>query len=336
MNISKRNKGLPLASVVMSACATEQSFFKESIESILAQSISNFELIVVDDGLSAENKEYLSRIEDLRLRVVVNKRNMGQSWSVNTAIEKAKGEFIIRMDADDVMLPTRIEDEVAFMREQGDVLVAGACARRTDNDHIVPRRYPSTESLEMGLLFACDMVHPTMVIRREAALKVGLRYDETQKYAQDYMFWADALERGSIALIPKVVLNYRVHPGQISKKKSAEQLACASRARAKMFSRLGISLSDEELVMLSDFVVGKGGRRLSDYNFFLTSLLVRAKGELDSPRFELFKRELFFRILKAGLRSMGKDRSFAALRWKYFWKSIRMMDNWPFYIKSMR
>lgn len=336
MNMLKRSEGLPLASVVMTACATEQAFFEEAIGSVFAQSFADFELIVIDDGLSTENKEYLGRIDDLRLRVIVNEHNMGQSWSVNRAIGEARGEFVIRMDADDIMLPTRIEDEVAFMREQGDVLVASACARRTDNGRIVPRRYPSTESLEMGLLFACDMVHPTMVIRREAALKAGLRYDETQKYAQDYMYWADALGCGRIALIPKVVLDYRIHPGQISKRKTEEQLACASRARAKMFAQLGISLSDAELATLSDFVVGGGKRGLSDYDAFLASLLVQAKGELDCPRFELFERELFFRILKAGFRDMGKDRSFDALHWKSFWRSIRSFNNWPFYIKSMR
>lgn len=324
------------ASVVMSACATKQAFFEEAVRSVFEQDTSDFEFIIVDDGLSRENKEYLRSISDPRLKVLVNEVNLGQSRSVNKAIAQAKGDFIIRMDADDVMLPMRISDEVAFMKEHKEVLAAGAFARRSNDGRIIPRRYPSTEALEMGLLFACDMVHPTMVIRREAALLVGLSYDEGQKYAQDYMFWADTLERGDIAFIPEVVLEYRVHSGQISKNKTRDQLTCGSKAQAKMFKKFDITLSETQLSLLSDFVAGTNGGSVLDHHEIIRSLREKCYEGMEASQFELFSRELSFRVLKAGLRGLLSGKFIDTLRSVEFWKALISINYWSFYAKALR
>lgn len=328
--------GTPVASVVMSACATDQRFFDEAISSVFGQTEQDFELIIVDDGLSEENRRYLASIGDARLRVLVNSGNLGQSRSVNRALEVVRGKYVIRMDADDVMMPNRIRVEVDFMDTHPGVVAASARARRTSDSRVVPRLYRDSHSLQIGLMFTCDMVHPTMVIRSDAVRRCGLRYDEGQLYAQDYMFWVEALERGEIAQIDEVVLRYRVHPGQITSSKTREQLACARRARERLWDRAGLRLSREDgdlLAVLSNGVVGGRARELDRFLEDVSKAASRAMGADD---FKLFARELSFRVLKAASRTMASGGLREALCWKSLWRCASHVGWWPFFVEALR
>lgn len=326
--------GTSSVSIVMAACATNQSFFAEAVQSSLSQTHPAHELVIVDDGLSEENRGYLADLKDPRLRIIRNESNMGQSRSVNRAFSQIDSEFIVRMDADDVMLPDRIELEVAFMRAHPSVVAAGALARRTNDGRLIPRRYPDADSLEMGLLFSCDMVHPTMVIRTDA-VRNGLRYDEDVLYAQDYMFWCDALSMGDIAQIPAEVLKYRVHQGQISKSKLEDQTRFANVARQRMLSRAGIDLEEGEVGLLSRLVVGGDFLSPNETDFLVDRLLKRARDALSEEDLLLFKRELSFRVFKNGLREISHGNTISAIKSKSFIKAAASCKNWPFYKSSL-
>ena len=277
-----------------------------------------------------ENREFIQGLKDSRVTVITNENNIGQSKSVNKALKIARGTYIIRMDADDVMLPNRISDEVAYMEQHPDVIVAGALVIRSSDRRIIPRVYPNFESFEVGLLFANDMVHPSMIIRREMALECGLCYDEDYLYAQDYKFWVDALGCGRVGFIKKPVLIYRVHPGQIDNTKKGERPAYSKRARQQAFAHFGVELTSEEAELLFCFVNGQ------DFSGFRICQILRKKcnESMNSSTFSYFKRELSFRTFKAGVRCICRKQARLALLSGEFWKSAVKFWYWPFYFKS--
>ncbi len=321
-----------VASVVISAASTEETYFEEAINSVLSQTLEDFELLLVDDGLSEENRAFLAGLKDPRLNVIVNERNIGQSKSVNKALKLACGTYIIRMDADDVMLPNRIADEVAYMEAHPDVIAAGALATRSNDRRVVPRVYPDADCLAIGLLFSNDMVHPTMVIRREMALERGLWYDEDFLYAQDHKFWADALDCGKLGFLEKPVLVYRVHSGQISKTKTARQAGFSKLARRDLFAHFGVELTDTEAGELVSFI--------DDVNFhgfgICTVLRRKCREAMEAKDYSLFARELSFRVFKVGLRCAASKRLGTALRSSEFWGAVLRFWYWPFYRRGLR
>lgn len=318
----------PRASIVMSAAATPQQFFAESISSCLEQTVSDFELIVIDDGLSEENKTFLTSLHDPRLIVIKNEHNIGQSKSVNKGMRRAHGTYIVRMDADDMMLPTRLATEIAFMDEHPDVIAASARAELTSTGRVVPKRVLSEDELTCSLFFANTLVHPTMIIRRDAAVEVGLWYDEDILYAQDYKFWADALEVGVIALIPEVVLRYRVHSGQISAAKRDAQTACARIIQRKLAAQMGFTLDDFQLTALSIFSLGTtdelkaAGLGITDIESLVGVLSDQARDVMSPAMSVAFARELRLRTVKFYLRCFREHRSLAMLRSPSFWRAV--------------
>ena len=289
----------------MSAYKTDQEFFKESVESILGQRFTRFEFIIVDDGLSEENRSYLASLDDSRLSVLVNERNSGQSVSVNRGIRAARGKYVARMDSDDISLPNRLDIQVAYMDEHPECIACGGFARTTDCGKILPVNYPNLESRRIGFFFSCDMVHPTMMLRRSALEEFGIRYDEKQLYAQDYMIWADLLRHGEIGIVDEVILNYRVHAGQITSSKRASQDEYAIRAQRRYFRNNGFDVDAIDFNFHSMFVKYGVGPSFRGVTKHLACLAIQAKSCLPRNKIRLFQKELHFRALKAGIREIG-------------------------------
>ena len=290
----------------MSAYRTNQEFFRESVESILCQTFASFEFIVIDDGLSEENRSYLASLEDSRLTVLVNERNSGQSVSVNRGIQAARGKYIARMDSDDISLPNRLNDQVTYMDEHPECIACGGFAKTTDCGKIIPVNYPDLESRRIGFFFSCDMIHPTMMLRRSVLEKFGIRYDEEQLYAQDYMIWVDLLRQGKIGIVDEVVLNYRVHAGQITSSKRIAQDECAIRAQRKLFQDNGFDTDKIDFSLHSSFVKYETGPSFRNILEHLANLSGQARRCLSHRQARQFQKELDFRAVKAGFREVSQ------------------------------
>lgn len=296
----------PVVSVVMAAYSTKQDYFREAVESILSQTLKDFEFLIIDDGLSEENRLYLAGLADDRLRVLVNERNVGQSVSVNKGIRAARGKYIARMDSDDIALPDRLDEQIAYMEAHEGCIACGGFAERTNDGRIIPSVYPDMESREMGLFFACDMIHPTMVLRRSALEEFGIGYDEEQLYAQDYMIWADVMLWGEIGLVDEVVLRYRVHEGQITSSKRELQDEYAIRAQRRLFEGKGFDVGLIDFSLHSRFVKYDVNSPLNLILRHLSGLTKQAKRCLPSHMGHLFRKELGFRAIKAGVREIAR------------------------------
>ena len=216
-------------------------YLKEAVESVLGQTWRDFEFIVVDDASTDGSLELLESYEDARIRLMRNGQQAGLAASLNKGMDAAQGEFIARMDADDISLPGRLAQQVAFMRAQPEVAICGAWAQTIGGGRAQVWRYPSEDAdIKAELLFASVLVHSSVMMRRSALDAHTLRYDEGLAQAQDYDLWVRAAEVLRLANLPKVLLRYRLHADQVGEQAGSGQQAVADEVRDKQLAHLGV------------------------------------------------------------------------------------------------
>ena len=223
----------PKVSVVMSVY-NEERHVEEAIRSILDQTFKDFEFIVVDDGSTDKTPQILRSFSDPRLKII-RQRNMGLTKALNRGISLAEGEYIARMDADDVSLPERLERQVKFLDENPEVGIVGTAYYEIDAEgRILGReRFPTRdEDLRKVLIRYNPFFHASVMIRRTVFEKVGL-YDESFPYAQDYELWFRVARHFKLANLPEFLMMRRYEMKNISVALERQQIKCAVRARLK-------------------------------------------------------------------------------------------------------
>jgi hypothetical protein len=202
---------LPTVSVVMSVY-NGQSFVAEALESILSQTLEDFEVVVVDDGSTDETPSILRRYRDPRVRIETHATNRGLTPSLNRGLSLAKGEFIARHDADDISEPQRLAQQVDFLRRHDDVALVGSGYRTIDAaGRVLSRvRLPISDiDLRWSLCFICPFIHSAAVWRRIPIDQVVGRYNETFNYAQDWDLWTRISSRFPVANLSASLVRYR-------------------------------------------------------------------------------------------------------------------------------
>jgi glycosyltransferase involved in cell wall biosynthesis len=226
------------------------TFLREAVESVLAQRPSaaepfTFEFIVVDDGSTDGSpgvlREYADRDHRVRLTVRGNK---GLTVTLNEALEKARGEFIARMDCDDVCLPDRFARQLRFLRQNPDVVCVGGHFELIDGKgRLLTRlRPPSDDATIQKLLLAghTAICHPAAMMRRDPVVRVG-GYDPYFKTTQDLDLWLRLGEVGKLGNVPEVVLKFRQHGGSISETRREEQRRFGREACGRAWKRRGLT-----------------------------------------------------------------------------------------------
>ena len=234
---------IPTISVVMSVYNGEQ-YLEDAINSMLCQTATDFEFIVIDDGSTDGTANLLQqfRAGDDRIQVV-NHQNVGLTASLNIGVRQARGEFIARMDSDDRSDPRRLEAQLAYLRSHSDCVALGSSLRLIDpdGDSLGDSQPPIhhgeiVESLYRGI---GSLPHPSVLMRRKAFERVG-GYRESFRYAQDLDLWLRLAEIGQLANLTEPLLHYRLHLNSITNENRREQLACAQRAVREACVRSGI------------------------------------------------------------------------------------------------
>ena len=208
----------PKVSVVMSVYNGERHL-REAVDSILSQSLSDFEFIVVDDGSTDDTWEILTSYADPRMMLVRNQENVGLSRSLNRALEMAKGEYIARMDADDVSLPERLGEQVQFLDASQDVGLISCPFIEIDQESHEVRLFPlpaTDDHIMANLLSGRNCLsHGATLFRRECVEQVGAYRDQFE-FAQDYDLWLRIAERYKVANLEQPFYQQRIRPDRIS------------------------------------------------------------------------------------------------------------------------
>lgn len=196
------------------------NYLCESIESILNQTYRKFEFIIINDGSTDDSLEIIERykLKDSRI-IVISRENRGLIATLNEGIKKSEGRYIIRMDQDDISLPTRFEEQIKFMEENLDIGVCGSWVNVFgENRKSTIWKLPvSHDELKVRLLFSVPVAHPSVIIRKETIDTYKLKYKEEYKHTEDYKFWLDCSQYTRFANLPKVLLKYRYLDTSVSR-----------------------------------------------------------------------------------------------------------------------
>ena len=254
----------PLISVIMSVYNEEQ-YLCDAIDSILAQTVTDFELIIVDDGSTDRTREILAGYHDPRIRVLYNEENCGLTVNLNHALDAAEGQFIARMDGDDIAHPDRFAKELEYLEQHPELELISCRTKTFGNENLQSDITGDPEYLRCRMLVRPVLAHPGFMVRGEVFRELGYRYDESFRQAQDYDLAARLTRQYSIGICPEVLLEYRAHEGQVSSKAGGKQFQNADRVRERLLRELGIELTETEWEIYHQLVLEKSSEDVAVY-----------------------------------------------------------------------
>ncbi len=211
----------PKVTVLMSVYNGEK-YLREAIDSILNQTFKDFEFLIVNDGSTDRTAEILRSYHDHRIKIINNEKNMGLTGSLNKGLKIARGEYIARMDADDISLPQRLEKEVAFLDQNKKVGLVGTYYLMINENgkvlHTV-KCLTQDEKLREKLLEGNQFGHGSVMLRAECIKKVGLY----RELAEDFDLWLRISEVYDIANIPEPLYKWRLNSKSVSVSRKEQQ-----------------------------------------------------------------------------------------------------------------
>ncbi|WP_375416588.1 glycosyltransferase family 2 protein [uncultured Hymenobacter sp.] len=219
----------------------------ETIGSLLGQTYANFELLVLDDCSTDETAAKVQAIRDPRLRFIQNPRNLGRAGTDNAALAHVRGEFVAKMDGDDLCHPERLARQVAFLDQNPAVNVVGTWLQNFESSRYLAR-YPTTPAAARVMtLFTLPTGNPTVMLRTGLFEQQGLRYDATLRQTEDYDFFARYLRQLHVATLPAALVRYRVPPSVSKTQILTERAAVADQVRAQLLSAWNLPHTAREL-----------------------------------------------------------------------------------------
>ena len=240
-----------LISVIMSVFDTPDDWLAQSIESILQQTYQNIEFIIIDDCCKESNKKILNffKEKDKRIVLLKNEKNLGLTKSLNRGLRIAHGDFIARIDADDLALPDRFERQLKCFSVNKKLVICGTSAWILKDAKKIPFDVPviSSKSLKCMLCWNDVFIHPSVMLNAGIMRKNNLFYDECFKTAQDYELWCRLSKFGDVMNMHNRLCIYRVHEKQVSFETSVNQALNRNKIILKNLNTLGLDCDEEKL-----------------------------------------------------------------------------------------
>jgi glycosyltransferase involved in cell wall biosynthesis len=240
---------MPLISINMPAYNAGRHI-AAAIESALAQTVGDLEVVVVDDGSADDTAAIVGRLRDRDPRVrLFSRPNTGVVGARNDALRVSEGEFIAVLDSDDLARHDRLERQVAYLREHSDCLAVGSPALVIDDEGApLSRWFPALppdriDAVNLAGDHGAALCHSSVTMRREAALRVG-GYREPYATAEDLDLWLRLAEVGRLASLDEALVQYRMHPANIGATQARRQRAAAEAAIDDARRRRGLPPAD--------------------------------------------------------------------------------------------
>ncbi len=304
----------PPISVLMPAY-NAKAFIRQSVQSVLAQTFEDFELLVINDGSTDETREILAEIDDSRLRIVDNPRNLGIVSTLNRGLQEARGRYIARADADDFCLPQRFARQKAFLDSHPDtVIVASEMTLLEDGNVTFTREGGDTDPMivEWLLHLGNPVGHTSMMFRAETVAAMGTYLREEFTYAEDFDFSHRMLRHGRISVLPEYLMIYRRHLTNLTRTRRATMLERTARVLREAYVRLlgpgseaDADLVTEHLISRAPFPDDAVPQRLAAFLLRLIEAFAASR-ELNPARRERMREvtgRAWWRMIQSVLRS---------------------------------
>lgn len=245
---------MPMISVVM-GCYNSENTIQYAIDSILNQTFSDFEFIIIDDHSTDRTYEICQSYEDKRIICIQNAENKGLGYSLHIGLQHAKGKYIARMDADDLSHPDRLKVQYDYLEKHQEIICVGTRARKIGNISLFSKMFSKNintpldhEDIKAHLLLGTPLLHPSVMFNATLLRKKSLNYNPNFRKAQDYELWSRMIWIGKMTNIKKILLYYRFSPNQASNISRSEQVNNSKIVYKRMFMHLlNRELTDNEL-----------------------------------------------------------------------------------------
>lgn len=206
----------PLVSILMPVYKTA-SYLREAVDSMLAQTFTDFELIVLNDCSPDNAEAILDTYDDPRIVRYKGEKNVGLSNVLNVGLEMARGKYVARMDSDDISLPERLQIQVDFLESHPDIDLVSVGMKLFGAKEETWVRERDPEKVKINALFHSPVLHASSMWRRDSFEKFGLRFRQEMVPSEDYDLWTRALLKGlKLVNLPEVLYEYRIHDAQAS------------------------------------------------------------------------------------------------------------------------
>lgn len=227
-------------SVIMPVYNTREAYFREAIESVLNQSLKDFELLIVDDFSEPYIEKTVKSYKDERIKYHRLNKNSGASAACNFAIEQAQGEFIAFLDSDDISLENRLKHQLEYFEQNPQIgcLGTGVKGIGSEGDKIEFKTFSSSFEIELYLIFSgCAFCQSSVMLRKSILIDNNIRYQTKYVPAEDYGLWLDLIGYTQFYVLPEVLTLYRFYPENISHRQKDLQRHNSGLAQFEAFKK---------------------------------------------------------------------------------------------------
>lgn len=238
---------MPKVSVLMPVYNAEP-YLAQAIDSIINQTFTDWELIIINDGSTDGSETVIQKYEDNRIYYLKNDTNLGLIKTLNKGIDLCAGKYIARMDADDIALAERLSLQIDFLDKYPQYIMCGTNATVINNNGLNTgkiRNLCESSLLKINLLFSVPFIHPSILIRKD--ILENNRYDESYKHVEDYELWCRIAKCGNISNINKDLMLYRWHDTNVSVLNNETQVRLTNKIITAQLQQLGLEPSEEDL-----------------------------------------------------------------------------------------
>jgi glycosyltransferase involved in cell wall biosynthesis len=289
------NANSPKITVLMPVYNCEL-YIREAVDSIINQTFDDFEFLIIDDASTDKTVAIIKTYADTRIQLIEKPANTGYTNSLNHGLSIAKGEYIARMDGDDISLPERFEKQVAFLDSNPDVVLCGTALKIIDSDKVIC--YPEFhENIKLVMLTHNCIIHPSVMIRKSVLDYYSVKYDISKEPAEDYNLWTKLLLYGKLYNFQEVLLHYRMHPSQVSQKRKNVQIDSSIETQIQLLDNLSLK-----------------------YDKFLISSVL--KKVFENKKFFLYEEIVFFNKLKKNLLLANSSQFFEPVGFENYLNKI--------------
>lgn len=300
----------PQVSVIMPVY-NSQNYVGEAISSVLAQSFTDFEFLIIDDCSTDESTSVIKKFTDKRIRFYQNEKNQGYIKSLNFLLNECKGTFIIRHDNDDFSSKDRILNQVSFLEKNPDHLICGSNCRVFGRKNALSFLPQTDSECRVYMIFNSPFYHPSVCFRRKVFSEYNLFYNSDLMPAEDYDMWIHISQFGKMANLPSIEFNLRTHDSNTSSLNSQKQKNILLSLRDRYFSEiLQLKIQENENNLLSSITYSSSFTNIEVNEIERLFIKIRtsnfASGILD-------KKDLDFWLLYFWTKVCFKNSSFKTL-----------------------
>ena len=261
------NTKTPIVTVLMPVY-NGAKYLSEAIDSILNQTFEDFEFLIIDDVSTDDSVEIIKSYDDPRIRLVENKKNLGQAEAMNIGLSLALGQYIARMDQDDISLRSRLEKQFELMEKNLSVGLCSTWLKHIGHQDGVLSLETENELIKIKLLTNQNLAHPAVMIRKSLLDENKLRYNSIYSPAEDLDLWVRMCEYCDFANIPEPLVMYRLHQNQVSNALKQGESQGANRVRSRLIKSIGVQLNNNDLLIHNSIFCGEDSNLLTIENIY--------------------------------------------------------------------